>query len=301
MRSVLGYISEYARTMNRTVLAATSVLTALLIFINYGYRLDAHISRLPFLSLLFSRYLVFITAFLVPYIFYAVFAGRDYFNKTGFILLALVAPSFFALKTALGIDLPFTNDAAYWNKVLYWPSLLAVMAMLLLLTYYVTRHRQGFYGFTTRNLKWRPYIVMLLVMVPLIGIASTQPDFLHTYPKLQNLEGTAELSAIPWWKKALFELSYGSDFISIELFFRGFLIIAFVKWAGKDSILPMACFYCTIHFGKPLAECISSYFGGMLLGILVYNTRSILGGLMVHLGIAWLMEIGGYIGNGLNQ
>ena len=65
-----------------------------------------------------------------------------------------------------------------------------------------------------------------------------------------------------------------------------------MKWAGKDAILPMACFYCTIHFGKPLGECISSYFGGMLLGIVVYNTRSIFGGLMVHLGIAWLMEIG---------
>jgi membrane protease YdiL (CAAX protease family) len=94
----------------------------------------------------------------------------------------------------------------------------------------------------------------------------------------------------------LFELSYGADFISIELFFRGFLILAFIKWAGKDTILPMACFYCTIHFGKPLAECISSYFGGIILGIVVYHTRSILGGLIVHLGIAWMMEVGGYIG-----
>jgi hypothetical protein len=29
----------------------------------------------------------------------------------------------------------------------------------------------------------------------------------------------------------------------------------------------------------------------------VYNTRSIAGGLLVHLGIAWLMELGGYFGN----
>jgi membrane protease YdiL (CAAX protease family) len=94
-------------------------------------------------------------------------------------------------------------------------------------------------------------------------------------------------------------LSYGSDFLGIEIFFRGFLILAFIKWAGQDAILPMACFYCTIHFGKPLGECISSYFGGILLGIVVYNTRSIYGGLIVHLGIAWLMEIGGYIGNAL--
>ena len=74
----------------------------------------------------------------------------------------------------------------------------------------------------------------------------------------------------------------------------------FIKWAGKDAILPMACFYCTIHFGKPLGECISSYFGGIILGVVVYHTRSIYGGLLVHLGIAWLMELGGYIGNTLN-
>jgi membrane protease YdiL (CAAX protease family) len=102
---------------------------------------------------------------------------------------------------------------------------------------------------------------------------------------------------LQWWHILLYELSYGSDFFTIELFFRGFLILGFLKYAGKDAILPMACFYCAIHFGKPMAECISSYFGGIILGIVVYNTRSIAGGLLVHLGIAWLMELGGYFGN----
>ena len=129
-------------------------------------------------------------------------------------------------------------------------------------------------------------------MIPLIAVASTQPDFLTMYPKMKAIGNNAS-----WFQKLLFELSYGTDFITVELFFRGFLILAFIKWAGKDAILPMACFYCTIHFGKPLAECISSYFGGILLGIVVYNTRSIIGGLLVHLGIAWMMEWGGYLGN----
>jgi hypothetical protein len=140
---------------------------------------------------------------------------------------------------------------------------------------------------------------MLLVMVPLIAAASTQPDFLDMYPKLKDVNPVLAGVENRWFYHLLHELSYGSDFISVELFFRGFLVLAFVKIAGKDAILPMACFYCTIHFGKPLGECISSYFGGLLLGIVVYNTRSIIGGLMVHLGIAWLMEIGGYIGNSL--
>jgi hypothetical protein len=133
-------------------------------------------------------------------------------------------------------------------------------------------------------------------MIPLIAIASTQADFLAIYPKLRSLLHPNHNIHLSLFHKFLFELSYGSDFLGIEIFFRGFLILAFIKWAGKDAILPMACFYCTIHFGKPLGECISSYFGGLLLGVVVYNTRSIYGGLIVHLGIAWMMEIGGYIG-----
>jgi hypothetical protein len=131
-----------------------------------------------------------------------------------------------------------------------------------------------------------------------VAAASTQPDFLDMYPKIKVLE-IVPGDDLSTGHKALFELAYGSDFFNIELFFRGFLVLGFLKWAGKDAILPMACFYCTIHFGKPLGECISSYFGGLLLGIVAYETRSILGGLMVHIGIAWMMELGGYLGEGL--
>ena len=137
---------------------------------------------------------------------------------------------------------------------------------------------------------------MLLIMVPLVAAASFQKDFLYVYPKLKNIQFFFENENSGWYK-FLYELSYGSDFVTIELFFRGFLILAFVKWAGKEAILPMAVFYCTIHFGKPLGECISSYLGGIILGVITYNTQTIFGGLLVHLGIAWLMELGGYLGN----
>jgi hypothetical protein len=103
------------------------------------------------------------------------------------------------------------------------------------------------------------------------------------------------------WYNIAFEAGYGSDFFTIEFFFRGFVVIAFARYAGKHAILPMAAFYCSIHFGKPLFECITSYFGGIALGVVVYNTRSIWGGLIVHLGIAWLMELAGYIGHQLQH
>jgi hypothetical protein len=46
-----------------------------------------------------------------------------------------------------------------------------------------------------------------------------------------------------------------------------------------------------------MGECISSFFGGLILGVVIYHTRTIFGGLMVHLGIAWMMELGGYLGH----
>lgn len=198
------------------------------------------------------------------------------------------------------IPLHFSGDSGwneYWNHVFYWPLLALIISSLLFIIWKIFDHHQTFYGLNTKGFNPNPYFTMLLIMLPLVAAASTQPDFLAVYPKLKSIENVFYDDRITWWQKLLFEFSYGCDFITIELFFRGFLILAFVKWVGKDAILPMACFYCSIHFGKTLGECISSYFGGIILGIIVYNSKSIWGGLLVHLGIAWMMELGGYIGN----
>ena len=299
MKIIVQYIKEYFYETDKRLLGLVSILTALLIFINYHYSVDKYIGQLQsFLYSLTIRYIIFLAAFTLPWLFYRIIQHKKYTTNRVFIFLVLLAPAIFSLKIALNVPLHFSDNInwnQYWNHIFYWPFRLIIMAVILYLIWKIVDNDQPFYGITIKNIKWRPYVLMLLIMLPLIAAASTQSDFLAMYPKLKLIGGVYDEAGMNWWHKLLFELSYGSDFISIELFFRGFLILAFIKWAGKDAILPMACFYCTIHFGKPLGECISSYFGGMILGIVVYNTRSIVGGLMVHLGIAWLMEIGGFI------
>ncbi|HLX93826.1 MAG TPA: CPBP family intramembrane glutamic endopeptidase, partial [Puia sp.] len=135
----------------------------------------------------------------------------------------------------------------------------------------------------------------------MVAFASIQYDFLFVYPKLNSIMPTADSSSYPWLYKLIFEISYGLDFINIELFFRGFLLLGLCGFAVSDTILPMASFYCCIHFGKPLLECVSSYFGGIALGIIAYRTKSIWGGLIIHLGIAWLMEFFGYANSQLQS
>jgi membrane protease YdiL (CAAX protease family) len=116
-------------------------------------------------------------------------------------------------------------------------------------------------------------------------------DFQSMYPKVKNIAFIYPHTSADFLCMLAFEFSYGIDFLTIEAFFRGFVVLAFARYVGKDAILPMAAFYCAIHFGKPLFECITSYIGGIMLGVIVYNTKSIWGGLIVHLGMAWLLEL----------
>lgn len=301
MKEILDYITAYSRTINKKHLAICSFFIAIFIFANFYYKIDERIDEQnSVFTSFFYRYIIFLVAFGIPYILYLPTTSKNYFENSQFILMALISPAIFSWKIGMSTELNLSENSYwnyYWNQIIYWPLRLIVLIILLIPFWKLIYKKESFFGFTIKRFKWKPYILMLMIMVPLIALASTQPDFLKMYPKLDDVNNVLVGIDNKWFFQLLHELSYGSDFISVELFFRGFLILGFVKFAGKDAIIPMACFYCTIHFGKPLGECISSYFGGILLGIVVLNTRSIIGGLVVHLGIAWLMELGGYIGN----
>lgn len=306
MKEIIGFIRAYAREVNKPVLLACTLFTAVFVWLNYGENLEyrlVHVQGLPFPSIS-GRFLIFLVAFIVPYVLLLIARRKAILPDRNFTICLLAAPLIFALKAGMDTTMLLSPDIHwnnYWNDILYWPPRLVMMLLLLAFIRRFFCPDDSFYGLLPKKMNWYPYVLMLLIMVPLIAIASTQADFLVTYPKMKEVLPLPDTARPDWWYQLLFELSYGSDFFSIEIFFRGFLVIGLMKWVGKDAILPMACFYCTIHFGKPLGECISSYFGGLLLGIVSYHTRSIYGGLVVHLGIAWMMEAGGYIGNYLTH
>lgn len=294
MRKIIQYISGYVRWADKKVFFLATLFTAAFIFINYHFGLNEAINRLPFILSFISWSVVFAVAFSFTYL---IKPGREpYFRQPGFAPLFFFACMLFAWKICFPIRIDLSADPLmneYLNAVIYWPLKLVVVTGCLLVAWKRTTTGEPFYGTSIRNYSFTPYLLMLFLMVPLIALAATRPDFLSAYPRFENVELLAQPNT--GFETLIYELSYGSDFFTIELFFRGFLVLAFAKWAGKAAILPMAMFYCTIHFGKPLGECISSYFGGLLLGIVTYHTRTMWGGLVVHVGIAWLMELGGYL------
>lgn len=296
MKKIIQCLKIYLIETDKRIFLLSVFFIAVSIFINYSTGLEKKLRTLNELPQYLSWLCIFLCSFSFPYLLHWLFNKKKFFKKKKFVFLLLLAPVLFAWKISGNIYFHFTHNETennFWNLVVYWPIKLTIISLSLYGIWKLFDKDQGLYGLNTKDFDVKPYVVMLVIMMPLVSLAATQTDFLRIYPKLKNigfLTGTNK-----GWYQLLYELSYGSDFFTIEFFFRGFLILAFTKWAGKDAILPMALFYCTIHFGKPLGECISSFFGGIILGVITYHTRTIYGGLMVHLGIAWLMELAGYV------
>ena len=333
MRAFIRYFADYFRSASRPALIVTILLVAALISANYRFGIEHRIQDLPWYAALgvFFGFFALVLALtwglqfewgykdnaLTPVpqlrggrsktVRVTTSADPSGYFKPQLLLILALACLYFALKMIHWDLYPLLPHSITppWDRyaalVLQLP-----LKLLLLFAFLYAFKKAGLFGdepltsavgLTRRNNSLAPYFLLLLILLPLIALAATQQDFQQVYPKLKNLaflDGVAH-PAWPW--KLLYELSYGLDFLGIELFFRGLLVIALLRFAGTDAILPMAAFYCTIHFGKPLGECISSFVGGLILGVLAANTRTILGGLIIHLGLAWLMEIGGWLGH----
>ena len=152
-----------------------------------------------------------------------------------------------------------------------------------------------FYGLQWRGFHARPYLLMLTLMIPPIVWASFQENFLSVYPLLRP----AVAERVHGWPTGLafglHEVFYAMRFISVEIFFRGFLVLGLVRWFGRATLLPMIVLYAVWHFGKPFPEALGSIFGAYVLGLLALRTRSIAGGILLHMGIALLMDLAAFV------
>ena len=184
----------------------------------------------------------------------------------------------------------------YIYKVIGEFKRVAIYTIPIILIYRIYDQKsKNIYGFTKEAFDHKPYIIMLLIMLPVIAIASFEPSFIKAYPRFKPWV-YANIFELPAYIPAvIFEIAYGLDFIFVEWIFRGALIIGMARIMGKDAILPMVATYAFLHFGKPLGETIGSVFGGYILGVIALNSRNIAGGIYIHMGVAYLMEFFAYM------
>ena len=309
MKIIARYLHEYFREQRslRLFLSVGILLTVSFVF-NYGFLPETlFLNRFshPLQQLLF--YILF---FGIPYFITLAFQARandswHLFKDRRFMFLtsfAIVTLAAYIVLHNLPISLykssPSILDslptAYHWYVVRYASNLLPGLAIVALAWYWYFKDREGsrLYGFSSSNIDLKTYFTIITFLAPIIFAASFTPDFQSAYPRFKfglPQTGIVEQRMLI----AGFEFCYGVDFVFVELFFRGFMVMAFARYLGSASVLPMVVVYVLIHFQKPIGEALSSILGGLVLGVISYRTKSIYGGIILHLGVAFMMEIAG--------
>lgn len=212
----------------------------------------------------------------------------------GLLILSLDRGFPYLHEIASSFDQPFAVYAWIYKVGNHALGFAIIFLPLLLFYGLIDKSSTGFYGMTSKT-NVKPYLFLLAIMVPVIGLATTQSGFTSYYPMYKSNPVAETFGWSEFIPVALFEFFYGADFINVELLFRGFFVLGMAQILGRHSVLPMVTIYCALHFGKPMGEAISSIVGGYILAVVALRTQSIWGGILVHVGVAWLMELLAYL------
>jgi len=209
-----------------------------------------------------------------------------------YLLAALVLFSNqFLWKDTWGLWVPETIREGPDRKLfrrMYWSWFISFCYVVPPLVYakYVLRLGLADLGLSTRGFVkhlWL-YGLGLAIVLPLVFLVSDQPHFLKTYPFYKD-------AARDWVTLLSWEVSYALQFMALEFFFRGFLLFGAVRLLGPWVIPAMVLPYMMIHWSKPELECLGSIIAGVALGVVALRTRAIYAGMIVHIGVAWSMDL----------
>jgi hypothetical protein len=305
MKKIWGYLKQHLREdFHPGHYSLMAVFLACSLYLNYTFDYeDSVLDQKKGFDKLFHFFLLYGVAYYGSALSYLVFSKKLYI---------LVEPEFW-IKTLLGLtvlsfdsSMPFLRDGIgtlLHPSVQYWAykvivnmiSFLVIVAPILIYYRFFEREQRNLYGFNARNFDFSPYFIMLLIMVPLIVGASFTAPFLRQYPMYKTSGAHEYLGVSETVTAVIYEIAYGLDFVTVEYLFRGFLVIGLMSLLGRGAVLTMAVTYCFLHFGKPLGESISSIYGGFILGVIAYETKSVWGGVILHMGVAWLMDFAAYV------
>jgi hypothetical protein len=279
-----------------------SIAGLLAICLAVNYTLDIENSYLDY-ETGFRKFMGFFLMYSIPYyaatfLYFKICNRENFFLKSSFWITSLFGLLILSLDSSVPFLWPFI-EANFHIDLRLWVykvsvnmiSFFTVFIPILVFYFFREKHDNSIYGLRPKQFDPRPYFVMLLIMLPVMIFVSFSESFLRQYPMYVSTSAHEYLHIGEWLTALCYEVAYGLDFITVELLFRGFLVLAMASVLGRGAVLTMAVVYCTLHFGKPIMEAMSSVFGGYILGVIAYETRSIWGGIIVHVGIAWMMEI----------
>lgn len=131
---------------------------------------------------------------------------------------------------------------------------------------------------------WLGYVLLASPIMFFAFLVSFREDFANHYPFYNYAH-------VSWFDLLMWECIYILQFVAVEFFFRGFLVNGLRVQFGSLSVAIMCLPYLMLHFPKLWLESTGAILFGFFLGILALRSKSIWGGVAVHVSIALMMDI----------
>jgi len=295
------FIKFFREDFHPVAYAYVIAVAALSIAIVYGTDFGNAISynRFPTSSTVVNNMLLFATMYFLIAVPVTIIRGefrriaKPAFFAKGLLLMCLIGfADAFQWRDVLSLEEFSSLERSYIFKALWRMSnVLFVLPVLVLLRLTVDRDVKGLYGLCNGNHHVKAYLSLYVVILPILATVSFTPDFQSYYPMYEPWHFESVFGRPVWLNTVMYETVYISDFLMVEMIYRGVLVIGMVSILGRTAVLPMIVAYVTLHFGKPVMETISALFGGYFLGALAFQTRHIWGGVIIHMGIAFIIEL----------
>lgn len=178
----------------------------------------------------------------------------------------------------------------HYHRILAWAAgcVIFYFALPLIFSSLILKQTPSQTGLSTKipSQHFKIYGQMLMVVLPLVVIASFNEHFQATYPFYYFPKDDFPVQRFITW-----ELFYLLQFVGIEYFFRGFILFNCKSIFQENSVYISVIPYCMIHFGKPMPETIGAIVAGIFLGKMALRSGSIIPGIALHYTVALSMDL----------
>ena len=176
----------------------------------------------------------------------------------------------------------------YLIEYLFWfvGDFFTYFVLAILIIKFILREKLGNYGLTFGDSKagLKYSSIFLIVMFPLVWIASSMPDFTSKYPHLLSTRNN-------WEKFFIYESGMLLYMFGWEFIWRGFLLFGLKEKFGFYAIFIQMIPFVILHNGKPALETFGAILGGLALGVLAYRTNSFYYCVVTHMGVMFSIDL----------
>ena len=176
----------------------------------------------------------------------------------------------------------------YLIEYLFWfvGDFFTYFVLAILIIKFILREKLRDYGLTFGDSKagLKYSSIFLIVMFPLVWIASSMPDFTSKYPHLLSTRTN-------WEKFFIYESGMLLYMFGWEFIWRGFLLFGLKEKFGFYAVFIQMIPFVILHNGKPALETFGAILGGLALGVLAYRTNSFYYCVVTHMGVMFSIDL----------